>query len=387
MENRWFEFQFSSRVIAGAGTAKCLGDEVRKAGGKRTLVVTGPKIASAGVLEGALTSLGDAGVEWTLHKKSGIDPSSQDIEVGRQAFLESGSDNLVAIGGGSRIDAAKGIRLLASHAGDISAYYADVGGMDKIKAAMPPLISIPTTAGSGSEVSRGALITDTASKRKRLIAGPGLPSTTVILDPELSANLPANLTAATGLDALSHAIETYSSSTHNPVVDMYSKNAAHLVSVHLAAAVKDGQDIESRMNMLMASSMAAVGFSKGLGVVHSLAHQLSPLGIQHALAISVLLPHGMAFNVEVAQEKYTQLGQAMGFCDTNGDSISAAEDTIDGVRGMVSGFGLPSTLSDLGVGKGSLPELAANAMLDHCHRTNPRPCSEEDMLSILTSAL
>jgi len=379
-----WQFAFSGPILCGAVIHR-VGEELVKLGGKCPLIVTGARIAESGIVEQVLESCKAAGLESVVYQVDQINPTDEDVYNGMRVYQSACCDAVIALGGGSRIDAAKAIRLMVSHSDKLEKYYFDIGGIVPLLSGMPPLVCIPTTAGSGSEVSRGAVITDTKEKRKRLIAGPGMMSTLAILDPGLSVSLSPQLTAETGLDALSHALETFVGTNYNPFAEGLARQAAKLIYTYLPQAVNDGGNLEARRQMLIGSAMGALGFSKGLGVVHSLAHQL--LHIPHGLAISILLPYGMEFNIDVVADGYVDLALVMGVVEEDVfNRKEMAKRAIEAVRSYSKRFDLPERLSDVGVVRKDLTRMATGAMLDHCHHTNPRPCTEEDMLVLLERA-
>ena len=379
-----FKFAFSGPIICGKNSALSAASELGALGARRPLVITGYQIEEAGLLEPIRASLKKAGFGSALFQRGQVNPADVDVVAGTEQYLEAGCDSIIAVGGGSRMDLAKAIRLMVSQSGELQDYYFDTGGASLIKPSAFPLICIPTTAGSGSEVSRGAVITDTKQRRKRLLAGPGMMASLAILDPQLSVSLSPRLTAETGMDAFSHALESYVGTNFNPFAEGLSYQATKIIYKYLPRAVKDGSDLESRTQMLMGSAMGALSFAKGLGVVHSLAHQL--LNISHGLAVAILLPHGLEFNLGEVGGAYADLAVAVGGVRNKGGGIEGAQEVIEMTRLYSRQFDLPERLSEVGVEAEDIPRMAAGAMLDHCHLTNPRPCSEDDMREILERA-
>ena len=247
------------------------------------------------------------------------------------------------------------------------------------------MIAIPTTSGTGSEVSRGAIITNTKTGTKATIRT--VPPNLAIIDPEMTLSLPPGLTAATGMDALSHNIEACASKNYQPVCTALALEGIRLIGKSLRIAVKVGNDLEVRMDMAVASMMGALAFQKGLGAVHSLAHQLSSeADVHHGVANSILLPHVMRFNLDFVREELAEIGRALGE-NTSSLSISeAAERSCFAVARLSQEIGLPQRLKDVGVKEQQIPIMAENAMLDWCHPFNPRPCSLQDMLSLYKMA-
>jgi alcohol dehydrogenase class IV len=252
--------------------------------------------------------------------------------------------------------------------------------MEKIVHPMPPVIAIPTTSGTGSEVSRGAMITDTKRNVKELLRA-GAPSLALV-DPELALGMPPHLTASTGMDALSHNIETFLSPRFHPVADGIACEGIRLVGENLVAAVEDGKNQKARMLMAMASTLGALAFQKGTGTTHALAHQLSPeFGVPHGVAIAIMLPHVMEFNRDVAREKLARIAFAMG------EKSPAPEGAIQAVDRLRQKVGLPGKLSEVKVVEKGIPLMAQHAMEDPTRLTNPRPCTENDMATLYRKAL
>ncbi|MBM4048412.1 MAG: iron-containing alcohol dehydrogenase, partial [Planctomycetes bacterium] len=286
------------------------------------------------------------------------------------------------------LDAAKGIALMATHGGKIQDYDAAVRGWEKVKPTIPPLIAIPTTAGTGSEMSAAAIITDTSRNVKMIVASPFLKPRVAILDPELTLAMPPSLTAATGMDALTHAVEAYVAADYHPFGDALAIGAVELIGKSLRRAYANGQDVAARTDMLLASAMAgaAMGY-KGLGASHALAHQLTPeAGIPHGIANAILLPHVMRFNLPVAAAKFARVAASLG-ADTHGkDQAQAAEMALEGVTRLCGDLGLPKTLTQAGAKRESIERMAQNALHDRCRKNNPRPCIKADLVELLTQA-
>ena len=385
MNNMVINFPFPGPVIYGQGAIECLGEQVEKMGGKHPLLVTGKKIEKLGLLDAVTDSIKKVGIDLSIFQDSGINPTVMDVERGVRRYIDDNCDMLIALGGGSRIDIAKAIRLMVSHSGDINSYFFDSGGFGRINPVLlPVLICIPTTAGSGSEVSRGAVITDKIQKRKRLIAGPGMTSSLSIIDPDLTLTMDKQTTAMTGMDALSHALETSVGKNYNPFADGLSLHAATVIYKNLPKVMENGRDVDARMNMLIASGMAAIGFAKGLGVVHSLAHQI--LNVSHGIAISILLPYGMEFNLDVCYKEYSSIATTIGLVSPGSNPKKNAELLVDAIRGLCIDFNLPTRLSEIGIKREELEIMSENALLDHCHKTNPKSCDKDDMFNILSKA-
>jgi 4-hydroxybutyrate dehydrogenase len=387
-------FHFPGPIVVGPGCLAELATHLAALGLRRPLVVTDPGIIAAGLLERAKAAL--KGQDYAVFSEVQPNPTDHQVRAGVAFYRAEGCDGLIALGGGSAIDAAKAIRVLATHPEPLEQYYFDAGGADRLTPNLPPLISIPTTAGTGSEVSRGAIITDTSQNRKRLVAGPGMMSSRSLLDPELTLDLPPFLTAITGMDALTHLVEGYVGTHDHPIAAGIARQGVRLCARFLPVAFADGHHLQARQEMLLASAMGALAFQKGLGVIHSLAHQLSTeAGLPHGLANAILLPFGMEFNLPVCVREYAELGWELREIKDGGGRREEGEwrteegwarAAIAAVRQLAADLGLPPTLSAAGVKRESLPRMVAPAFADHCHRTNPRPCTEEDLAQLLEAA-
>ena len=380
------------RIEFGDGAIQNLGEHVKAFDGKKPLLVSDIGIINAGILAKAIDALEASGLLSATY--ADIEPNPTDISIthGVEVYKSETCDVVIAVGGGSVMDAAKAIRLLTSHAQPLEPYYADVGGVERIRGDMPPLICVPTTAGTGSEVSQGAIITDTSLSttnrwRKRAIVTPFNMSDIALLDPGITLGMPPALTAATGMDAITHGIEAYVATKYHPIAEGVALQALRMLSANILKVYYDGGDVTARGEMLLGSCMAAFSFQKGLGAVHSLAHQLSTdAPIPHGVANAILLPPVMEFNFSHATEKYAEVARALGI-DTSGmDSSEAARAAIDKIRAFNAELNMPTGLGDAGLDEKKIPKLGADAMLDHCHKFNPRVCTEDDMVALFEAA-
>jgi 4-hydroxybutyrate dehydrogenase len=302
-------------------------------------------------------------------------PTRDDVEGATRAFIERGCDSVVGIGGGSALDVAKIVRLRAKlRDWDLVNPLPTNGAIEDLA----PLIAIPTTAGTGSEVGRSSVIT--IDGQKRVIFHPALLAKLVILDPELTIELPAKLTAATGADALTHCIESFTSPTFHPLCDGIALEGIHLIATSLRTAVREPANLGARGNMLIAATMGGIAFQKDLGAAHSLAHPLSAIcGLHHGLANALVLPMVMRFNAarnEYPFPLYVRVGEAMGL-----DRATDAR-TVHAVEDLFKDIGLPRDLGTVGVKPEQLPALADQAFADSCHQTNPVPVTRADLLHI-----
>ena len=380
------------RIEFGDGAIQNLGEHVKAFGSKKPLLVSDAGVINAGILAKAIDALNASDLPSATY--SDIEPNPTDLSItdGVEAYTSEACDVVIAVGGGSVMDAAKAIRLLTTHPPPLEPYYADVGGIERIRGDMPPLICVPTTAGTGSEVSQGSIITDTSLNttdrwRKRAIVTPFNMSNIALLDPGITLGMPPALTAATGMDAITHGIEAYVATKYHPIAEGVALQALRMLSANIQKVYHDGSDVTARGEMLLGSCMAAFSFQKGLGAVHSLAHQLSTdAPIPHGVANAILLPPVMEFNFSHATKKYAEVARALGI-DTHGmDNSEAAHAAIDKIKAFNAELNMPTGLGDAGLDQAKIPKLGADAMLDHCHKFNPRVCTEADMVALFEAA-
>ncbi len=380
------QIEFGNRAIQN------LGEHVKAFDGKKPFLVSDAGVINAGILAKAIDALEASGLSSITY--SDIEPNPTDISVthGVEAYKTEACDVVIAVGGGSVMDAAKAIRLLTTHEPPLEPYYADVGGVERIRGDMPPLICVPTTAGTGSEVSQGSIITDTSFQttdrwRKRAIVTPLNMANIALLDPGITLGMPTALTAATGMDAITHGIEAYVATKYHPIAEGVALQALRMLSANIQQAYHNGEDVNARGEMLLGSCMAAFSFQKGLGAVHSLAHQLSTdAPIPHGIANAILLPPVMEFNFSHASEKYAEVARALGIDTSDMEIDEAGYAAIDKIRAFNAELKMPTGLGDAGLDRGKIPKLGADAMLDHCHKFNPRVCTEEDMVALFEAA-
>ncbi|MDE0426329.1 MAG: iron-containing alcohol dehydrogenase [Candidatus Poribacteria bacterium] len=380
------------RIEFGDGTIQNLGEYVKTFNGKKPILVSDAGVINAGILAKAIEALDAAGLAHAIY--SDIEPNPTDLSIadGVEAYKTEACDVVIAVGGGSVMDAAKAIRLLITHEPPLEPYYADVGGLARIRGDMPPLICVPTTAGTGSEVSQGAIITDTSLQttdrwRKRAIVTPFNMANIALLDPGITLGMPPALTAATGMDAITHGIEAYTATKYHPIAEGVALQALKILSANIQKVYHNGEDVTARGEMLLGSCMAAFSFQKGLGAVHSLAHQLSTdAPIPHGVANAILLPPVMEFNFSHASEKYAEVARTLGIDTTDMDIDEAGNAAIDKIRAFNTELNMPAGLGAAGLDRGKIPKLAADAMLDHCHKFNPRACTETDMVALFQAS-
>ena len=344
------------------------------------MVVTDRGLVAGGLADDILAALPEA----VVFDQVQANPTEEDVLAGLAIYFERDRDSLIAFGGGSPIDAAKAIRLLVRHPGPLADYDFTTGGIDKITFEMPPMIAVPTTAGTGSEAGRGALIQLAQTGRKTAILSPRLLPDTAICDPELTRGLPPVLTAGTGMDAFTHGIESYLSTTFHPICDGIALEGLRCVFKGLEAAVLDGADMAARRSVMMGALLCGISFHKGLGVVHALSHALGSSGrVHHGTLNAILLPHALRFNRPAAEARMASLASQLGL----GQRGDAAGHLIALSELVLARLPLPRKLGALdGLDRKLIPEYARLAMLDHCQRTNPRPCSIAELEHLLEHA-
>ena len=392
MNKKILNYFLPPRIEFGEGAIANLANHVKTFGGKKPLIVSDAGISKVGILSQAVAPLEDANLPYVTYVDIEPNPTDVSITQGVEVYQKEKCDGVIAVGGGSVMDAAKAIRLLTTHAPPLEPYYVDSDGANKIRDDMPPLICVPTTSGTGSEVSQGAVITDTSLRttdrwRKRAIITRFNMANLALLDPVLTVKMPPTLTAATGMDAITHGIEAYVATKHHPIAEGVALQALKILGKNIRTAYHNGENIVARGEMLLASCMAAFSFQKGLGAVHSIAHQLSTdAPIPHGVANAILLPHVMEFNLPHVIEKYADVADALG---VNLEGISKGEaacTAIDEIRELNAELNMPTGLGEAGLDREKMPKLAADAMLDHCYKLNPRQCTEQDMLHLLEAA-
>ena len=312
-------------------------------------------------------------------------PKDHEVEAAHEAYVECGADVIVGIGGGSVLDAAKGVAILTGNGGSIR----DYAGVDKVAKPIPPLLMIPTTAGTGSDVSQFCIVTDTANSVKMTIMGRSLVPDISVTDPRLLSTMPSDLAAATGLDALTHAIESFVSLGHNPLADGHALSAARLVAKALRRNVEAPGDERARLWMAQASLEAGLAFSNAiLGATHAMSHQVGGLyDLPHGVVNGVLLPHVIRFNAEVVPERFAVLASAMGLDVDGVPDAEAAELLAQYVQDLAESVGAPRCLGALGVGAADIERMSATAVRDACLATNPRPAGPDDIAGIFHESL
>ncbi len=387
MNEQIVRFSFPTTILFGAGAVEQLPRCLKEVGINRPLLVTDVGLQKTKVVETVTAVLRRASVPFSLEGDVQANPHVEDVQKLLEVYRADACDGVIGLGGGSPLDAAKVLPVLAVNDGPLERFDIQSGGNAGIRGPLPPMIAIPTTAGTGSEVGRCSVITSAQRARKFLVCHPEMMPRRAILDPELTVGLPAGLTASTGMDALTHSIEAFAVDMFHPMCDAIALKGIELVAQNLEEAVKNPTNIEARGNMMMAAMMGAVAFQKDLGATHSLAHPLSTdCGVQHGLANAICLPAVMRFNRDVSAAKYARIAQAFGV-DTSGMSdAEAADKAIEAVVGLSRRTGTAKTLAEVGVREEQLVTLSKKAFEDPCHQSNPRPCSQEDLLNLYKEA-
>ncbi len=377
------DFSFPTRVVFGPGRSRELPALVRD-WGTQALVVTDEGLLSSGAAEPVFAALRESQLDYRVFDGVESNPSEENVMEGLRRFQQD-CDFLIAIGGGSVLDAAKAIRLLATHEGPLAPYDDLKDGSERIGPDLPPLVAIPTTAGTGSEVGRSTVIT--VGGRKTVIFSPYLVPTIALCDPELTLGLPGRVTAGTGADALIHNLEAYLARGFHPLCDAIALDGMRRAMRWLAAAVHNGRNLEARTQMMIAAMMGAVAFQKGLGVVHSLAHPLSTIaGMHHGTANAVMLPHALRFNREVIRHRIGAVAHALAVPESHVPD-ETVERVADALAALFADIGLPKRLREAGVTRALLAPMAGLAIQDGCHLSNPRNVTRQDMLALYEAAL
>ncbi|MDN3523175.1 iron-containing alcohol dehydrogenase [Halomonas ramblicola] len=374
-----FVINYLTRIRFGHGAIESLGEELEQLDVKVPLVVTDKGLKASGLVDEFIEA-SKLPAEVAMFDETPANPTETAVENALRVLEDHGCDGIVAVGGGSSIDLAKGVALLATHKPPLRQYALIEGGLQRITAGTLPLVAIPTTAGTGSEVGRAALIS-MRDKRKLGFLSPHLIPSVAICDPQLTLSLPPFLTAATGMDAISHCVETFLSPKENPPADAIALDGLGRATRHIHEAVKDGNNQQARQEMMMAALEGAMAFQKGLGAVHSLSHALGgfhELNLHHGTLNALLMPVVLRFNQSHCKDKYERIRQVMNLApDTD---LAAAFEELN------EKLGIPTRLEKLGVTEDILDQAAQWAYEDHSTPTNPRPARKEDFYQMLTDA-
>jgi len=376
-------FSFPTRILFGCGAVKRLPSCLAETGVRKPLIVTDPGLSATSVLSSVVSVLKEAQIPYELFGAVHSNPIEEDVLGSAQLYRSTGCDGAIGLGGGSPLDVAKAVVVMARHQGALTELEWQAGGVERMAGPYDPIIAIPTTAGTGSEVGRSSVITSHKLGRKIIIFSPWLMPKRAILDPQLTVGLPPSLTAATGMDAFTHCLESLTCPVFHPLCDAIAIHGLEFVIHYLERATRNGKDIEARGYMQVAATMGAIAFQKDLGATHSLAHPLSTeFGLNHGLANALCLPAVMRFNLEAAANHYARLAALFGVPAQQMAEKEAAARSVQEVESMIERIGITRGLRNYGVPRESLVPLSLKAFEDSCHRTNIRPCTQGDLLGL-----
>ena len=377
-----FSFELPTRIAYGIGATGKLVESIKELGSQKVLIVTDNGIAASGLLSAITGQLSTAGMEYEIFSEVEPNPKDHNVHAGTKIAKGLQADCLVAVGGGSPIDCAKAIAVLATHGGAVR----DYEGGHKISGNVLPLIAIPTTAGTGSEVTFSSVITDTGEGFKFTVKHPSMAPRIAILDPQMTITMPPGLTAATGMDALTHAIEGYTAKVAEPLADAAALYAIELVTRYLKTAVFEGADMEARAGMLLGSVLAGIAFSHSdVGSVHCIAEALGgKYDTAHGVCNAVVLPAVMEYNMDYCRERYARIALAMGisFDSTEAGACKA----VEAVKQLAVDVNLPS-FGSFGVNEADIEELAFKSFANGSNVDNPRPMTKDDYVTVFNKMM
>jgi len=386
VQEQVFGFYIPTITLMGVGAHKEIGNQIKVLGGKKPFICTDKGITDAGIADqiaGVIRASCD--VNAVIFNGTQPNPTDDNVHEGHDLYASEGCDLIISLGGGSAHDCGKGIGIVATNGGSIR----DYEGVDKSAKSMPPFIAVNTTAGTASEMTRFCIITDTSRKVKMAIVDWRVTPNVAIDDPLLMKGMPPALTAATGMDALTHAVEAYVSTIATPVTDACALKAIELIAGYLRAAVANGEDMEARDKMCYAQYLAGMAFNNAsLGHVHAMAHQLGGYyDLPHGVCNAILLPHVSRFNLIAKMERFADIAVAMGENIEGLSTRAAADLALTSIQTLSTDVGIPSGLNSLGVKEEDLKIMAENAQKDACGLTNPRCPTLEDVIGIYRNAL
>ena len=377
---------YLTQIDIDAGAVRLLPGECQRVGMQKPLVVSDAGVRAAGVLDIALAALG--ALPHAVFDQTPSNPTEAAVRAAVEMYKKAGCDGLIAVGGGSSIDLAKGVAILATHPGGLKTYATIEGGSALITAAVAPLIAVPTTAGTGSEVARGAIVIVDDGRKLGFHSWFLMPRA-ALLDPDLTLALPPGLTAATGMDAVAHCLETFMAPAVNPPADGIALDGLARGWAHIERATRHGDDREARWNMMSASLQGALAFQKGLGCVHSLSHSLGGVNprLHHGTLNAMFLPAVVLFNAPAdsmqKDQRLQRIAQAIGLagCDAQGHAVA------DAIRALNARLGLPGGLAAMGVTPELFERVIDGAVADHCHKTGPRIATRDDYRAMLAASM
>ncbi|MBW2066250.1 MAG: iron-containing alcohol dehydrogenase [Deltaproteobacteria bacterium] len=380
-----FNFILPTRIIFGFNMAEKVGEIVLEMGLTNILVVTDRSFSRLPVFHKLIGRISDAGISHRIFDKLEGEPDTEIAEEGAEFLREAQTNGILGVGGGSSMDLAKALSVLATNKGTVNEYM----GVNLVRIPPLPLIVVPTTAGSGSEVTHVAVLTDIKKKLKGAIVSNLIPPQAAIMDPSLLATLPSRVIAETGIDALSHAIEAFYSLGSNPISDILAKDAIRRITSNLRALVVNSQNVSAAGNMMLGSMLAGAAFlNTGVGNVHALAHSLGAYyHISHALSVAVLLPYVMEHNLKACMERFAEMTAAMG---TNIEGMSlreSARKAVDEVRSLLTDIGIPGRLSELQVTDTYFRDMAQDAAKSPPSLSNPRRCTVDELMELYRKAI
>ncbi|CEO28704.1 L-threonine dehydrogenase [Paraclostridium sordellii] len=380
-----YAFFMPNISLMGPGCVKKISEEINSRGLKKALIVCGKRSSKSEEFKGVTDLLEENNIDYVVYPGSQPNPTVKNVMDGVEILKENDCDFVISYGGGSPHDCAKGIALVATNGGNIK----DYEGINKSKKPQLPLISINTTAGTASEMTVFSIITDEDRHVKMAIVDKNVTPILAVNDPELMVSMPKSLTAATGMDALTHAVEAYVSTAATPVTDACAQKAIELISQHLRDSVEDGTNMEARDMMAYAEYLAGMAFnSASLGYVHAIAHQLGGFyNLPHGVCNAILLPEVQEFNSRVSSNKLKDIAKFMGVDTSNMSDEEGAKSCINAIRKLSSDVGIPSGLKELGVKAEDFDTLADNALKDACGLTNPIKATHQDVKDILSKAM
>ncbi len=372
-------YSFPTTIHFGTGSRKLVGEHLREQGIGRPLIVTDRALAQLPVLAEFQSQLG-GGLDVAVFAGVFGNPTASQVMQGAAAYKAHRADCVIGFGGGAALDVAKVVALMAAHDGHVLEYVWDHPQVKPIVNELPYFVALPTTSGTGSEVGRSSVVSEDDTHLKRIVFSPKLLAKAVFADPELTLALPANVTAATGMDALTHNVESYLSPAYHPLCDGIALEGTRIAAHALATAVREPGNLQARSDMMMASMMGAIAFQKDLGAVHSCAHALGAVcDLHHGLANALMIEPVLRFNLRTEPAKFAELAHAVG--------VSGASAFLPWLARLKQQIGIAPSLAAVGVTREQIPALVAVAEKDICHQTNPRPCTREDFVRFFEQAM